>query len=431
MKWFIVLGMIGFMIVYFFINRETVYEVYGGDQYLGVVRNGTYVLLEYEKLKEEQMKNHPDYTHLPSSELKVIKKRDWFPEDETKRIMAQLPALVTPLVEAHEIRVDGATIAVVANEEQATKALNLLRTPYETQNGNTAELVEQIIFQKISADPESIVTAERAAELMSLVKVEPKTYQVEDGDTLWDIAQKTNTPFEQVVLMNSDTGDLLKAGQNVILSPEKRLVNVRTKTKKVEQQPIPYRTIVQSETAQEQVGKEGLKETVYQAVALNGIQVSSEKLEEKVLREPVDQIKQKRVRVQAASFRPMEDGSSGFIWPADGGIITSGFGKRDGEFHEGYDIAGARSLQIKASAAGKVIFSGWKNGYGNLIILSHSDGLTTYYAHNKENNVSIGDQVKQGQVIAVMGSTGNSTGVHVHFEIRSKGSSVDPGSYLE
>ena len=428
MNWFIVPGIMMALIVYVLLNRETVYEINAGAHSLGIVQDAALVVMEYEKLKADQVNNHPDYIHLPSEELSIIKKVKWFPEDDTKRVLTELPALMNPLVEAYEIRVNGAAAAAVVDKAAAEKAIDQIKAPYIAQAGNEVELVEEITVQKISIQPEVIVKVEQAVEQLSSVEEEAKLHQVEDGDTLWDIAQQESISFEQIQLMNSQLPGLLKAGQNIVLSPQKNLVNVRIKSTKVEQQTIPFRTIVKSENVQEQAGKEGLKEIVYQEVAVNGIPISSEKLEEKILADPIDRVEPKKARVQIAS--PKANGKD-FIWPADGGVITSGFGMRDGEFHKGYDIAAAKTLQIKASAPGKVIFSGWKNDYGNLIIVSHSDGYTTYYAHNKENNASVNDVVKQGQVIAVMGSTGDSTGVHLHFEIRIDGKAVDPGKYFK
>jgi murein DD-endopeptidase MepM/ murein hydrolase activator NlpD len=110
-----------------------------------------------------------------------------------------------------------------------------------------------------------------------------------------------------------------------------------------------------------------------------------------------------------------------YQWPTRG-IISSHFGeiRPGGRRHQGIDIANAVGTPIYAAASGTVVFSGWDSGgYGNLIILEHLNGERTYYAHNSQNRVVAGQQVAQGQWIADMGSTGRSTGPHLHFEIRS------------
>ena len=114
----------------------------------------------------------------------------------------------------------------------------------------------------------------------------------------------------------------------------------------------------------------------------------------------------------------------GYMWPAKG-TLTSGYGWRWGKMHKGIDIAAPIGTPIMAAAAGEVIFAGWNSGgYGNLVKLQHSDGSVTFYAHNNRVLVHNGQKVKQGQLIAEMGSTGRSTGPHLHFEIRPNGTTA-------
>ncbi len=121
--------------------------------------------------------------------------------------------------------------------------------------------------------------------------------------------------------------------------------------------------------------------------------------------------------------------ASGFVWPVDG-PITSSFGLRWGRMHEGIDIGVGFGTPIRAAAAGTVIHAGWLGGYGNLVVVDHGGGLSTAYGHQQEIYVSSGQQVDQGTVLGEVGSTGNSTGPHLHFEVRVNGSAVDPLGYL-
>ncbi len=121
--------------------------------------------------------------------------------------------------------------------------------------------------------------------------------------------------------------------------------------------------------------------------------------------------------------------SSGFIWPVSG-PVTSGFGWRWGRMHEGVDIAVPSGTPVVASASGTVIVAGWVGGYGNLVVIDHGGGIATAYGHNTSVAVGVGQSVGQGQVIAISGSTGHSTGPHVHFEVRLNGAPVDPLGYL-
>ncbi|MEL6578771.1 MAG: peptidoglycan DD-metalloendopeptidase family protein [Cyanobacteria bacterium J06621_12] len=122
----------------------------------------------------------------------------------------------------------------------------------------------------------------------------------------------------------------------------------------------------------------------------------------------------------------LPDAFDGYIWPTQG-VLTSHYGWRWGRIHRGIDIAAPIGTPIVAAAAGEVIGAGWYGGYGNLVKLEHLDGSITYYAHNHRNLVTHGQRVKQGEQIAEMGSTGNSTGSHLHFEIHLRNKEViDP-----
>jgi murein DD-endopeptidase MepM/ murein hydrolase activator NlpD len=119
--------------------------------------------------------------------------------------------------------------------------------------------------------------------------------------------------------------------------------------------------------------------------------------------------------------------SSGFIWPVSG-VVTSGFGWRWGRMHEGIDISAGCGTPIRAAASGTIIFSGYMGGYGNLVVVDHGNGLSTAYAHQSAIYASGG--VSQGQTIGAVGTTGSSTGCHLHFEVRVNGGAVDPMGYL-
>ena len=122
--------------------------------------------------------------------------------------------------------------------------------------------------------------------------------------------------------------------------------------------------------------------------------------------------------------------------PVQKGWISSHYGQRTDPFsgklsmHNGLDLAGKEGSNVVAVAAGVVTWTGSKTGYGKLVEISHDDGFVTRYAHNKENLVQPGDVVRKGESIALMGSSGRSTGAHVHFEVYKHGRSVDPSSYV-
>ena len=123
------------------------------------------------------------------------------------------------------------------------------------------------------------------------------------------------------------------------------------------------------------------------------------------------------------------------IWPV-AGAVTSGFGWRlspiDGshEWHQGIDIAAETGTPVVSAANGQVLQSGWSESYGYIVHIDHGNGLATVYGHNSSLVVGTGEKVRMGQVIAYAGSTGRSTGPHLHYEIRINNTAVDPWTYL-
>ena len=124
------------------------------------------------------------------------------------------------------------------------------------------------------------------------------------------------------------------------------------------------------------------------------------------------------------------------IWPTSGDVTSrfgwrsSPWGGRSSDWHPGIDIANSTGTEIMATADGEVTYSGWFSGYGKMVEIDHGNGIVTIYGHNSQNVVSSGQHVRKGQVIAYMGSTGYSTGPHLHYEVRVNGTVVNPASFL-
>jgi murein DD-endopeptidase MepM/ murein hydrolase activator NlpD len=121
--------------------------------------------------------------------------------------------------------------------------------------------------------------------------------------------------------------------------------------------------------------------------------------------------------------------AAGFIWPVNGPVVSP-FGWRWGRMHEGIDIAVGYGTPIRAAAAGRVVYAGWMEGYGNLVAIDHGGGISTAYGHQSSIAVGVGQVVSQGATIGYVGCTGHCFGPHLHFEVRVNGSPVDPLGYL-
>jgi lipoprotein NlpD len=128
-----------------------------------------------------------------------------------------------------------------------------------------------------------------------------------------------------------------------------------------------------------------------------------------------------------ANFPTLGNGT--LDWPI-AGIVSSGFGARGEGIHDGIDIAAAEGTAVRVVESGEVIYADQLRGYGKLVIVRHGGNLTSVYAHNKNNKVKEGDAVNQGDTIAEVGSTGNATAPHLHFEIRKDNVAENPLSYL-
>jgi murein DD-endopeptidase MepM/ murein hydrolase activator NlpD len=126
---------------------------------------------------------------------------------------------------------------------------------------------------------------------------------------------------------------------------------------------------------------------------------------------------------------PIRQGSGGFIWPVNGPVVSP-FGMRWGRLHAGIDIGVPSGTAIRASKSGTVAIAGWMGGYGNYTCINHGGGIATCYAHQSSIGVSVGQSVKQGQVIGSVGCTGHCFGPHLHFEVRINGTPVNPLGYL-
>ena len=188
---------------------------------------------------------------------------------------------------------------------------------------------------------------------------------------------------------------------------------------------IEVDNMYKGDTKVKQEGSDGKREATYMIRKQNGVVVGQSILAEKILVEPKEHIVLKGTKVIPSR------GSGVFAWPAEGGYISSRKGQRWGRQHEGIDIARPNGFTIKATDNGVVVAAGRAGTYGNRVVVDHKNGYKTTYAHLSSISVKVGDVVPQGSKLGIMGSTGRSTGTHLHFEVEKNGVNVDPLTVLK
>ncbi len=274
-------------------------------------------------------------------------------------------------------------------------------------------------------------------------------YTLEEGDNIWNIANHYNTTMDQILQLNPQIADETKMqiGEEITLVAPEPVLGVKSTEIAIFQEKIPAEIeyvenedMYKDDTKVIQEGNDGIKEIVVRLEMVNSVEISREIIEENVLLEPNIEIvefgtkerpKTTTSTSSSASSSVTSNTSGMFMHPLNGnGSFSSGYGTRWGSFHGGVDISAPAGTAVYASAAGTVTYSGYNGGYGNLVIIDHGNGYETYYAHNSRNYVQVGQTVTKGQNIAAVGSTGYSTGNHVHFEIRINGQRVNPYGYL-
>lgn len=274
-----------------------------------------------------------------------------------------------------------------------------------------------------------IISLEEAIEMVTKEKEENKIYEVVEGDTLSGIAAMYDLTLDELLAMNPDFSveNYIQIGDRInVTVPEPELSVIVQEQKTYEEAynlPVEYVYNDSQYTTYSQVlneGTEGYRQVVANVTYVNGVESTREILSESVITQADARV------IEVGTITPPT-----FIKPISGGRLSSGFGARWGTVHQGVDWACSTGTSIMASCGGTVIQAGWYGGYGYCVTIQHSNGIQTRYGHMSKVLVSVGDYVQQGEVIGRSGSTGNSTGPHVHFEIIVNGTKVNPLTYLD
>ena len=290
------------------------------------------------------------------------------------------------------------------------------------------ELEPEIKVEAVTTE-EKILTVDEAFKLLLTGGREEAVYVAEETESLESVAKKFNMTVDEIKALNANWEDPLHKGSKITVLKAAPMVTVTLEQEMKAQSPVAFKTVTKEDPNQvksvkkvAQAGKAGLLETTTCVKSENGKITSSVTESSRLIQEPVDEI------VAVGTKEGLATGS--FMTPTVG-RLTSPFGPRWGRFHYGVDLANATGTNVVAADGGVVTRVGMAGSYGNLIIIDHQNGTSTRYAHLSAYNVKVGDVVQKGQSIGKIGSTGRSTGPHLHFEVRVGGVAKNPLDFIK
>lgn len=430
---------------------NTVYHIYSEGTLLGTVSDKT-VIDDILKKKIKEAEN--TYSKLDFSvdeQITYVPERVYTPLYDNKEAVKNVNSSFNVLADAEGIAVDGKTVAFVSNKEEADQVIKRLKMKYvpeevltELENGSKevknndfvyidVHLGEKVTSAEEKAVPEDILSVDKAVELLIKGTLQPKKHVVEEGEVLGQIANGNGLTLEQFLKLNPNLTEeaTIHIGDEVNIQSYEPLVHVVVEKNAVRNEVIPFeteviedKTVFKGTTKVKQEGANGERVVRYSIIEKNGSLVKKVVVNEAIVKEPT-----KKVMIKGIKVIPSR-GSGDLIWPTNGGYISSPMGYRWGRQHKGIDIARPSNYTIMAADNGKVESAGYDGGYGNKIVINHGNGMKTVYGHLSKIEVKAGQTVTQGQKIGVMGSTGNSTGTHLHFEVYENGKLVNPRKEL-
>jgi murein DD-endopeptidase MepM/ murein hydrolase activator NlpD len=436
----------------------TVYHVYHDQQYIGTVSDKEVV----EKIVEEKAAEFKEATKDLNvefgSDIEYIKEQVFHSTANDTKTAQDLENVIQLQAEASSIIIDGKPVVFLENNDRAEEVINSLKLTYVTQaqldelearktaqsaqlpplKENETRILDVRASKNVSFDlekvtPDKIMSVEEAVTFLQKGTLEEKKYVVQQGDVLGTIANNHGLTLNEFLALNPGLTEdtVVKVGQEVNVTALKPYLEIIVEKEENKKEPIAFAietvddaNMPKGETKIQQEGKNGERSVTYRISTLNGAAISSEITSEAVLTQPVNHIVVKGTKVIPSR------GTGNLAWPTVGGYISSKQGYRWGKAHKGIDIARPSDRTIKAADNGKVVSAGYDGGYGNKIVIDHQNGLRTVYAHLASISVSVGQTVSQGSAIGIMGTTGNSTGIHLHFEVYKNGALQNPLNYV-
>ena len=346
-------------------------------------------------------------------------------------------AVCEEIGEHYGLYVDGTLVAATQDEMTLTNILNELKAPYETGEANSSvEFVADVDIKKGIYAPSYFIDEDKIRAMFS-ASTNPRYYIIQEDDYLSDICKATGLTKTQIYALNPELDERrLVPGRKVNISQPDvylgiKIVKTVTYTESIacEVVKINDSSLYKTQTKVKTAGRNGEKLITAEETYIDGARVSKKVISSEVTREPVTKEIYVGTKPLPVTTSPLA-GTGTFIRPISGGYTSCAYGGYRG--HVGVDLtmSGAYGKPVYASAAGTVISAGWSGGYGKCVKISHANGYTTWYAHMSSIDVSVGQSVYQGQQIGRIGSTGRSTGPHLHFELRKNGTPLNPMRYI-
>lgn len=297
-------------------------------------------------------------------------------------------------------------------------------------------ILEDIEFVPVRVFENQILDREDAIDYVTKINEEPEIYKIAKGDVPSIIAQNNDMSLKDLYELNpglEGKSTKIQIGDPVVITVPKPELTIETSETVVYTESIP-KAVVKENTEKYyrgtsktiKPGSNGEKEITATVKKVNGVESERIIEVEKVLVEPVSQL----VAV-GTKLLPAKGAKGSFVSPLSSYRVSSSFGPRWNDFHKGVDLAAPMGSSVRASDGGIVTYSGWLGTYGYLVVIDHGNGFKTKYAHNSKLLVKVNQYVAQYEEIAKVGSTGNSSGPHVHLEILVDGQVVNPMSYIE
>jgi murein DD-endopeptidase MepM/ murein hydrolase activator NlpD len=344
---------------------------------------------------------------------------------------------------AYQFMVNGQKWFTVSQKDSLESMLDEYKKQYLSNIDKNAR-IKKIAFSpkikivEVEIRPEEIDTLEVAREKIYAVEREAVEIEIKPGDNFWNLSKANHLSENELEILNPDLDpEKIFPGDKLVVKPLKPALDVVIELENTIVESIPFKiqyqkvnNLYKNQKMIIKEGSEGQKEVRYNITLLNGYQRRLRVKDEKTVKEPVNAIVQ--IGTRTTAFR----GGRINYGVVDGKRISSLFGYRihpitgRRRFHDGLDIAAVTGKNVYAYTEGRVVETGWNGGYGNCILIDHGNGLKTRYAHLSKIIVRIGQRVGTGERIGAVGSSGNSTGPHLHFEVIKNGRTQNPLNYL-